>query len=326
MATTEAQEGCTVYRPTETGSVRPSFIARAVLGDGKRTPQRVRLGRLMASIWAVFLVYPIIDLFRRDFSWPERILLLLSLALFIGLWFFIAIMRTDIERPFTPARWACVAALYLLALTLSIVGGGPGWLGLFYYFESAVGWLRPRIALRFITLTAATVFVLGMAYHDNPLDLSAQVLQTFLIGFLIISMFSMIRTNAELRAAREELARLAVAEERLRIARDLHDLLGHSLSLITLKSELAGRLARGAPERAPSEIGDVEQVAAPGAAPGARGPCGYREPTLEPLRARECWRRGGSPARRACAGRSAHSSGGAARLDGARGRHERHPP
>ena len=50
-----------------------------------------------------------------------------------------------------------------------------------------------------------------------------------------------------LRRTRAELARAAVAEERLRIARDLHDLLGHSLSLITLKAELAGRRYRHRP-------------------------------------------------------------------------------
>ena len=59
-----------------------------------------------------------------------------------------------------------------------------------------------------------------------------------------------VSVNAELAEAREELARSAVAEERLRFARDLHDLLGHSLSLIALKSELAGRLAERDPVRA----------------------------------------------------------------------------
>ena len=61
---------------------------------------------------------------------------------------------------------------------------------------------------------------------------------------------------ATLRQTRAELARVAVAEERLRIARDLHDLLGHSLSLITLKAELSRRMiaadAAGARGRWPS--------------------------------------------------------------------------
>jgi two-component system sensor histidine kinase DesK len=65
----------------------------------------------------------------------------------------------------------------------------------------------------------------------------------------------------EVHAARAELARLAVIEERLRLARDLHDLLGHTLSLIVLKSELAGRLIATKPAQAAHEIQEVEQVA-----------------------------------------------------------------
>jgi two-component system sensor histidine kinase DesK len=64
-----------------------------------------------------------------------------------------------------------------------------------------------------------------------------------------------------LHAARGELARRAVTEERLRLARDLHDLLGHTLSLITLKSELARRLIEKEPAHAAQEIQEVERVA-----------------------------------------------------------------
>jgi two-component system sensor histidine kinase DesK len=74
-----------------------------------------------------------------------------------------------------------------------------------------------------------------------------------------------------LNQTRAELARVAVAEERLRISRDLHDLLGHSLSLIALKSELAGRVIESDPPRAAREIAELE------AAPAARWPrCGRR--------------------------------------------------
>ena len=64
------------------------------------------------------------------------------------------------------------------------------------------------------------------------------------IGAMMAAFGRIARPNRELHAARDELARLAVSEERLRIARDLHDLLGHSLSVIALKSELARRLRR----------------------------------------------------------------------------------
>ncbi|RKS74539.1 two-component system sensor histidine kinase DesK [Actinomadura pelletieri DSM 43383] len=67
--------------------------------------------------------------------------------------------------------------------------------------------------------------------------------------------------HRETHAARDALARLAVTEERLRFSRDLHDLLGHSLSLIAVKSELAMRTARTDPDRAATEMADVRRTA-----------------------------------------------------------------
>jgi two-component system, NarL family, sensor histidine kinase DesK len=75
-----------------------------------------------------------------------------------------------------------------------------------------------------------------------------------------VALGSLTRANWELRAARRELANLAVAQERVRIARDLHDLLGQSLSLIALKSELATKLAESQPRRAQAEMADVQRV------------------------------------------------------------------
>src|SRR4029453_17014353 len=72
----------------------------------------------------------------------------------------------------------------------------------------------------------------------------------------------------------------AVNEERLRFARDLHDLLGHSLSTIVLKSELAGRLVARAPGRAAAEIADVERTARDALQQGRAGVGGYRGPSL----------------------------------------------
>jgi two-component system, NarL family, sensor histidine kinase DesK len=66
----------------------------------------------------------------------------------------------------------------------------------------------------------------------------------------------------------------------LRFARDLHDLLGHSLSLITLKSELAGRLLPAAPEKAAMEVHDIEGVARQAMREVREAVAGYRQPTL----------------------------------------------
>jgi two-component system sensor histidine kinase DesK len=69
------------------------------------------------------------------------------------------------------------------------------------------------------------------------------------------------RADTKLRMAHEEIEQLAALAERERIARDLHDVLGHTLSVIVLKSELAGRLIERDPKRAAEEIADVERTA-----------------------------------------------------------------
>jgi two-component system sensor histidine kinase DesK len=84
----------------------------------------------------------------------------------------------------------------------------------------------------------------------------------------------------KLNEARAELARTAVAEERLRISRDLHDLLGHSLSVIALKSELAGRMIETDPQRAAKEIAELEGVARHSLAEVRQAVTGYRQPSL----------------------------------------------
>jgi two-component system sensor histidine kinase DesK len=87
--------------------------------------------------------------------------------------------------------------------------------------------------------------------------------------------------NQELSEARAELAQMAVARERERFARDLHDLLGHSLSVITLKAELAGRMLNDRPFDAAREISELEQVARTALGEVRDAVSGYRQPTLD---------------------------------------------
>jgi two-component system sensor histidine kinase DesK len=99
-------------------------------------------------------------------------------------------------------------------------------------------------------------------------------------GFGMIGVGHLIRTIHALRAARAEIARLAVAEERLRFARDLHDLLGHSLSTIAIKTALAHRLLPDAPERAMHELDDVQTVTQDALREVRDAVTGYRQATL----------------------------------------------
>ena len=101
-----------------------------------------------------------------------------------------------------------------------------------------------------------------------------------LVGFAAVAGRLLVEANQQLSQAREQIARLAVGEERLRFARDLHDLLGHSLSVIALKSELAGRLINNTPGLAAHEIEDIEKVARDALREVREAVTGYRQPTL----------------------------------------------
>ena len=80
------------------------------------------------------------------------------------------------------------------------------------------------------------------------------------IGAAMVAMGEIMRANRELIEARAEVARLAVADERERFARDLHDLLGHSLSVIALKAQLARKRLPHDPETAAADVADIEAV------------------------------------------------------------------
>jgi two-component system sensor histidine kinase DesK len=108
-----------------------------------------------------------------------------------------------------------------------------------------------------------------------PLALLVRGLGLDMIGFVRLS-----DALRELQKAREDLAHQAVTEERLRMARDLHDLLGHSLSLITLKSDLAGRLLEKDPRAATQEVHEVEGVARQALREVREAVAGYRQRTL----------------------------------------------
>jgi len=101
----------------------------------------------------------------------------------------------------------------------------------------------------------------------------------FWLGIMMWFYRRMSLKNLQLRQAREDLARLAVTEERLRFARDLHDLLGHSLSVISLKAQLARRLAAADPVVA-GEIADIETITRQALIEVREAVTGYRSTTL----------------------------------------------
>jgi two-component system, NarL family, sensor histidine kinase DesK len=150
---------------------------------------------------------------------------------------------------------------------------------LWIFVAVAGGILFPgRVAMAVAVVLAAVMLVLD-AVAGEPLSwelaLTLIALTAFMVGFA-----GNVRLTIELRRTREQLAVAAVAAERERIGRDLHDILGHSLTAIAVKAGLARRLLDRDPAAAAAEIGDVEQLAREALKDVRATASGYREVSL----------------------------------------------
>ncbi len=154
---------------------------------------------------------------------------------------------------------ACAAGIVALAVLFAPLNSGSG--VFFVYGAAFVGQLTPvRRAVRGIVAVLAVLAAVTLGWGLSLWYWLPAGVFTLLIGGINLHFREVARANAKLRMAQEEVEHLAKTSERERIARDLHDLLGHTLSLITLKSELAGKLLERDPERAGREIREVERI------------------------------------------------------------------
>lgn len=158
-----------------------------------------------------------------------------------------------------------------------------------------VAGLRRYAAPIVAAMAAITLIVPAVAPGWGGPDYT-DALVIVLVAFAMYAFFAVLQSNAELATARAEVARLAAENERTRIARDLHDLLGHSLTTITVKAGLARRLAeRGQHDRAGTEIAEVEQLSRRTLADVRAAVAGHRDVTVtgELATAREVLRAAG---------------------------------
>jgi two-component system, NarL family, sensor histidine kinase DesK len=231
-------------------------------------------GRLLCMGCALlFLVFPVADLASGRLSASATILAVGGLAAFAAAYlrlFWILPRMADERRA---EGLGLLAAVAVLAVVLG-AALGQEWLGLLVYLSVAAALtLQTRIALAGVVgATVAALAIVG--------GLDDVVLQTLLFGLLLIAVRRLMELVWELEATRDQVAALAVSEERLRLARDLHDLLGRNLSLIALKSELARKLLGRDPVAAEREVRDVEVVARESLQEARAAVLGLRRPSL----------------------------------------------
>lgn len=209
--------------------------------------------KLIPILFLFYLSSPIYQLFQEPLH--ERIIGLILLTLFIfcylhGFWH---------ERFRAPFTWIMIGITGYLSLVVN-----PFCLMLGFFTSPLIGFTKnPRnfwISMGATGLLFIAVMLNSSSHMDNSelLNMLPPMLVILFVPPFVRMMRNSRKLKDELSQANEEIVRLSQIEERQRISRDLHDTLGHTLSLITLKSELAGKLLSKNPERAAAEIKDIE--------------------------------------------------------------------
>jgi two-component system sensor histidine kinase DesK len=214
--------------------------------------------RWMRYVWLVYLgalfFQPAFDPTAGPLDWFAACALI---AVFLPL--YVAGQRAVDDRQLL----SIVAGMAALAVAGSLINGGAS---VFVIYAAAIAaYLEPvrRAAVVIAALVGVLVLILAMSTAPQQwrvLALIPTLVFTIVTGAANIVDAERERAQQRLRRADEEIERLAALAERERIARDLHDLLGHTLSVIVVKSELAVRLAESDSPRAAEEMRDVERI------------------------------------------------------------------
>jgi two-component system sensor histidine kinase DesK len=222
---------------------------------------------LSRYIWllysAFFFVQPVVDRNLREW--------LVFLPWFAA--FLFCYIYPDFNR--RAGIW-CVIGMMLLGL--GYVPVNPGVSGIFIFVAAFIPYIIPSLPLGLTAmgLVAAVVCLDGWYFGIHAWIWVTAASVSTVVGTANLAHAREKRAGTRLLRAQEEIEHLATVAERERIARDLHDVLGHTLSMITLKAELAGKLLASDPQRAALEIADVEQTARRALAEVREAVGGYR--------------------------------------------------
>lgn len=242
-----------------------------------------------SGVWLLYLIQPAAALFSGHHGTGYAVIGSLLIAAFCVIY---VIVVAHWDRHPRETRISFSALFALAAVITWVYHGNGSWI-----FVSAASGLTirtARMALRVVGVVTVAYIITTLASGDGVVDFGVTLLPTVLVGLAMIGFRRQIELTRDLTLARETVARLAASEERLRLARDMHDLTGQSLSMITLKSDLAARLLDRLPpgpdrDRARDEIQQVADVSRRTLHDIREAISGYRRPTLavEVITARE---------------------------------------
>jgi two-component system sensor histidine kinase DesK len=243
-------------------------LSKAHLRGGFSTAADMRTYALLNLIWSSFILATPLFEGQEHFPhwlWPTTV----SFAVFLWLYF-----RLFFRDEFESVIGYAIAIAALGFLVVPFNAGAQGYLIYACAFFAFAGTIRDAIRLMagMLVLFAIEWYFLGFPWQYS---LSALVIGP-VVGTMNLIYRRNQQRNAELKLSHDEVRRLAALAERERIGRDLHDLLGHTLSLITLKSELANKLFDRDAGAARREIADVERVARDALAQVRRAVTGIR--------------------------------------------------
>lgn len=205
-------------------------------------------------VWIFYSVFYFIEPFSRA-NRSYWIQFAIVYAIFLAIYTGLVVVKSKQKN------YLLLAALGLLGLYYFPYNQGAD--GMFIYIVAFAPFITDSVAVCLGIIAATLIAILGESFyfHMSPWAWGFGAAFTVVVGGTNIFMAQRVRANSKLQMAHEEIEQLAKLAERERIARDLHDVLGHTLSVIVLKSELAGRLFSRNPERAAAEIADVEEIA-----------------------------------------------------------------
>jgi two-component system, NarL family, sensor histidine kinase DesK len=214
------------------------------------------------SLGMVYLfLWPVSALFDHPHSTTKVVLTLLALASYGAAFLGLVLVNNPWTGVTSRPTWYMLGLTTVLTIAYPLLFGVywsalPIYLGVAYAMT-----LPPRWAAHGLAGATALTLLLCLATGAPAGTTALLTFETLSIGLLMLGFRTSRILVVQLREARGEVARLAANEERLRISRDLHDLLGHTLSLIVLKSEVASRLADRDPAKSLAEVHDIETVA-----------------------------------------------------------------